>query len=47
MIKKALKYFSSDFKAKVALEAVQGVKTHPVQVGKWKKELHEQVGLST
>ena len=43
--------------AKVALEAIQGVKTlneighefgvHPVQVGKWKKELQEQVRLST
>ncbi len=44
--------FSSNFKAKVALEANHGVKTlneiaqefavHPVQVGKWKKELQEQ-----
>ncbi len=46
------KSFSSDFKAKVALEAIHGVKTlneiaqeygvHPVQVGKWKKELQDQ-----
>ena len=52
MTKKARKIFSSDFKAKVALEAIQGVKTlneigqefgvHPVQVGTWEKELQEQ-----
>ena len=52
MTKKTRKIFSSDFKAKVALEAIQGVKTlneigqefgvHPVQVGTWKKELQEQ-----
>lgn len=46
------KNFSSDFKAKVALEAIRGVKTvndigqefgaHPTQVGVWKKELQEQ-----
>ena len=52
MTKRTRKNFSSDFKAKVALEAIQGVKTlneigqeygvHPVQVGKWKKELQEQ-----
>ena len=57
MTKRTRKNFSSDFKAKVALEAIQGVKTlneigqefgvHPVQVGKWKKELQEQVRLST
>ena len=51
MTKRTRKNFSSDFKAKVALEAIQGVKTlneigqefgvHPVQVGKWKKELQE------
>jgi len=44
MTKKTRKIFSSNFKAKVALEAIQGVKTlneigqefevHPVQVGK-------------
>ena len=52
MTKRTRKYFSGDFKAKVALEAIQGVKTlneigqefgvHPVQVSKWKKELQEQ-----
>ena len=41
-----------DFKAKVGLEAVRGVKTinqigqeygvHPVQVSQWKKEIQEQ-----
>ena len=41
-----------EFKAKVGLEAVRGVKTineiaqaygiHPVQVGQWKKEIQEQ-----
>ena len=46
------KNFSGQFKAKVALEAVRGVKTvneiaqefgvHPTQVGLWKKELQEQ-----
>ncbi|NTW54433.1 MAG: transposase [Chlorobaculum sp.] len=44
--------FSSDLKAKVALEAIHSLKTlneiarefgvHPVQVGNWKKELQEQ-----
>jgi transposase len=52
MTKRTGKNFSSDIKAKVALEAIQGVKTlneigqefkvHPVQVGQWKKELQEQ-----
>ncbi len=42
------KSFGAPFKAKVALEAVRGVKTaseiaqeygvHPAQVGQWKKE---------
>ena len=46
------KIFTSDFKAKVALEAVRGAKTlneigqefgvHPVQIGQWKRELQEQ-----
>src|SRR5690606_8599006 len=46
------KNFSGEFKAKVALEAVRGIKTvneigqefgvHPTQVGIWKKELQEQ-----
>ncbi|BBO99628.1 transposase [Sulfuriferula nivalis] len=46
------KHFSGEFKAKVAVEAIRGVKTvneigqefgvHPTQVGLWKKELQEQ-----
>ena len=46
------KNFSGEFKAKVALEAIRGIKTvnkigqdfgvHPTQVGLWKKELQEQ-----
>ena len=46
------KNFSGEFKAKVALEGIRGVKTvneiaqafgvHPTQVGLWKKELQEQ-----
>lgn len=46
------KNFSSQHKAKVALEAIHGVKTvneiaqefgvHPTQVGLWKKELQER-----
>jgi transposase-like protein len=49
---KKRKYYSPEFKAKVGLEAVRGVKTineigqeygvHPVQVGQWKKEIQEQ-----
>ena len=52
MSEKKRKNFSSQFKAKVALEAIRGVKTvteiaqafsvHPTQVGQWKKELQEQ-----
>lgn len=48
------KVFSGEFKAKVALEAVRGVKTvneiaqdfgvHPTQVGQWKRELQEHAG---
>jgi transposase len=51
---KKRKAFSGEFKAKVALEAVRGVKTvnqiaqefgvHPTQVGLWKKELQDQAG---
>ena len=46
------KNFSGEFKARVALESIRGVKTvndigqefgvHPTQVGLWKKELQEQ-----
>jgi len=49
---KKRKVHSPEFKAKVGLEAVRGVKTineigreygvHPVQVGQWKKEIQEQ-----
>lgn len=52
MSEKKRKNFSSQFKAKVALEAIRGVKTvteiaqefgvHPTQVGQWKKALQEQ-----
>ena len=48
------KIFSGEFKAKVALEAIRGIRTvneigrefgvHPTQVGLWKKELLEQAG---
>ena len=48
------KNFTGEFKAKVALEAIRGLKTvneigqefevHPTQVGLWKKELQEQAG---
>ena len=46
------KHFSSEFKAKVALEAIRGIKTvneigqefgvHPTQVGLWKQALQGQ-----
>ncbi len=46
------KNFTDEFKAKVALEAIRGIKTvneigqefgvHPTQVGTWKKLLQEQ-----
>jgi transposase len=46
------KNFTGEFKAKVALEAIRGIKTvneigqefgvHPTQVGMWKKELQEE-----
>ena len=55
MSEKKRKIFSSQFKAKVALEAMRGVKTvneiaqefgvHPTQVGLWKKELQEQASF--
>lgn len=45
------KRFSKEFKAKVALEAIKGLKTsaelsseyavHPTQIAQWKKELRE------
>ena len=49
---KKRKIHTPDFKAKVGLEALRGVKTvneigqeygvHPGQVGQWKKEIQEQ-----
>jgi transposase-like protein len=46
------KVYSPEFKAKVGLEALKGVKTineiaqeygvHPVQIGQWKKAIQEQ-----
>ncbi len=53
---KKRKAFSAQQKAKVAIEAIRGIKTvneiaqqlevHPTQVGQWKRELQEQaVGL--
>lgn len=52
--KKQRKVHGSEFKAKVGLEAVRGVKTineiaqdygvHPVQVAQWKKEILERAG---
>ena len=52
MSEKKRKIFSSQQKARVALEAIRGMKTineiaqefgvHPTQVGLWKKELQEQ-----
>jgi transposase-like protein len=52
MSEKKRKVFSGEFKAKVALEALRGVKTaneiaqeygvHPTQAGQWKRELQEQ-----
>lgn len=50
--KKKRKVHTPEFKAKVGLEAVKGIKTineigqeygvHPVQVGQWKKAIQEQ-----
>jgi transposase len=49
---KKRKYHTPEFKAKVGLEALRGVKTineigqefgvHPVTVGQWKKEIQKQ-----
>ena len=54
MTERKRKTFSPAFKARVALEAIRGVKTtneiaqefgvHPVQVGQWKKAISEQAG---
>jgi len=50
--RKKRKIHTPDFKAKVGLEALRGVKTineigqeytiHPVQVGQWRKEIQEK-----
>jgi len=50
--RKKRKVYAPEFKAKVGLEALKGVKTineiaqeygvHPVQVGQWKKAIQEQ-----
>ena len=50
--RKKRKTYSPEFKAKVGLEAVKGIRTineigqeygvHPVQVSKWKKAIQEQ-----
>ena len=52
--KRKRKTYNAEFKAKVGLEAIHGVKTvneigqayevHPVQVGQWKKAIIEQAG---
>ena len=52
MSEKKRKVFGGEFKAKVALEAIRGIKTanemaqefgvHPTQVGQLKRELQEQ-----
>ena len=52
MVSKKRRVHTPEFKAKVALEALQGVKTineigqdygvHPVTVGQWKKAIQEQ-----
>jgi len=52
---KKRKVFTGEVKAKVALEAIRGVKTvneiaqdfgvHPTQVGQWKKELQGQAAV--
>jgi len=49
---KKRRQYSNDFKCKIALEAVKGVKTvsqvaaehnlHPTQIGTWKKQLLQQ-----
>jgi transposase-like protein len=52
MTKSTRKSYSAEFKARVALEALHGLKTineiaqdhgvHPVQIGQWKKEVQNQ-----
>ena len=53
MTKRKRRTHSPEFKARVALEALKGIKPiheiasdneiHPVQVSKWKKELQESI----
>ena len=53
MMSKKRKQHTAKFKAMVGMEALKGIKTlneiarehsvHPVQVGKWKKELKERL----
>lgn len=53
MPKKKRRKFSSEFKAKIGLQAIQGFNTigaiasennlHPTQVAKWKKELQDRL----
>lgn len=55
MSEKKRQFFSAQQKAKVALEAIRGIKTvneiaqqfevHPNRVGQWKKELQEQAAI--
>ena len=52
-VKKKRRIHSAEFKARIALEALKGIKTisqiaqdegiHPVQVSAWKKELQERL----
>ena len=52
-MKKQRRKHSAEFKARVALEAIRGIKTlseiardfeiHPIMVGKWKKEMLEHL----
>lgn len=54
MSEKKRKVYSGEYKAKVGLEAIRGVKTinevgreygvHPIQVGLWKKEILARAG---
>ena len=53
-MKKGKRQHAAQFKGRVALEAVRGLKTmaqlaseyevHPIQIGKWKKQLLDGVG---
>lgn len=53
IVKRKRRTHSAEFKARIALEALKGIKTvsqiaqdegiHPVQVSQWKKELQERL----